>query len=125
MTACCCLGDLISRCATPVIVTREGTGSWANGRYVEGTEETSEVCDVSWQPMSPKDRELLPEAIRTKELLLGFSKTKLRTTDVNLGTKADRFTYKDEVYVVDSVEDWFDHGGFYRIVAEKANDGGI
>lgn len=121
----CSLDWCIDRCTTPVQVTREEQGTWTSGRYDEGDTETFWVNNIHIQPMTEKEREQLPEAIRTKELVLCFSKEALRTDDVNLGTKADTFVFNDEVYVVNSVENWYAFGGFYRIIAEKANDGGV
>lgn len=117
------LVDSIGMFATPVDIIREKEGSYnSKGRYVPGA--TTETCfaNISIQPLSARERLQLPEAIRTKELVLVYSKDELRTDRPGDGLKADRFVYKGNTYVVNTVEDWSDHGGFYKVIAEKAND---
>lgn len=77
---------------------------------------------ASVQPMLAKERLLLPEMIRDRELLKIYTECELKSVDVEGKKRADRLTYKSQEYVVQSVEDWNSHGNFYKVIAVKEND---
>lgn len=96
--------------------------------FVDGIAQT--VTDVdefdlvatSFQPMTPRERMLLPELIRDQELSKVYTKCELRSVDVVGKVLADRIHYRDENYVVQSVEDWQPHGQYWKVVLIKEND---
>lgn len=104
----------------PLTVKRKDTGTYDKGRYVPaGTETTLIFYDCSLQPLRPREIQLLPENFRSREAVKIFSKDELRTADAVAGYEADRVQYKDKWYEVHSVEDWSEHGNFWKAVALK------
>jgi hypothetical protein len=109
---------------TPITVRRTNEAT----TYVKGlaqvTTDVDEFCiqDVSVQPMVARERQVLPELIRDSELLKLYTKCTLQSVDVEGKKRADRIDYKGQEYVVQSVEDWFEHGGFYKVIAVKEDD---
>jgi len=81
-----------------------------------------ELSDCSFQPMSARERLLLPELIRDRETAKVYTQCVLRSVDVEGKVLADRVTYRGQNYVVQSVEDWAPHGDFYKAVLVKEND---
>jgi hypothetical protein len=109
---------------TPITVRRTNQATtFVNGRAQIPTDvDTFQVIHVSVQPMQARERQVLPELIRDRELLKMYTKTLLQSVDVEGKVRADRLTYNDHEYVVQSIEDWFAHGGYYKVVAVKEND---
>lgn len=96
--------------------------------YVDGiatpttTWDEYEIIPISVQPMGMRERELLPELIRDREVLKCYTRCELRTVDVPNKIVADRVEYKDEHYVVHGVEDWSTHGQYWKALLVKEND---
>lgn len=69
--------------------------------------------------MAPEDLELLPEGFRTKQAVKIYSPEELRTGDAEAHVEADRVEYRGETFEVHSVEDWDDHGAYWKVIAVK------
>lgn len=119
------IGDIIDTFAPVCITVRrvnEAT-TFVNGLAQVVTDVTEfELDRVSVQPMTGRERELVPELIRDRELIKIYTTCSLLSVDVEGKKRADRLDYNNQEYVVQSVENWHDHGGFYKIVAVKEND---
>lgn len=74
------------------------------------------------QPMNPRERQLLPELIRDREVSKVYTKCQLRSVDVVGKVLADRINYRDENYVVQSVFDYEPHGQYWKVLLIKEND---
>ena len=81
-----------------------------------------ELTDCSFQPLTARERMLLPELIRDRETAKVYTKCLLRSVDVEGKLLADRVTYREQTYVVQSVQDWVPHGQFYKAVLVKENN---
>lgn len=109
---------------TPVTVTRSTT----EVQFVDGiaqpvtTTDVFELTGISVQPMSARERTLLPELIRDRETLKAYTKCQLRSVDVEGKLLADRVAYREQNYVVQSVQDWIPHGQYYKVTLVKDND---
>lgn len=96
--------------------------------FVDGIAQTVtevdefELVGTSFQPMNARERVLLPELIRDRELAKVYTKCELRSVDIVGKKLADRVTYRDERYIVQSVEDWAPHGDFWKVTLVKEND---
>jgi len=78
-------------------------GSYVKGVWVDGA--TNDVTvSASVQPVSGRERLLLPEAMRTKETIKVYTDVELKTMLDQL--KSDRFAYNGKDYEVIIVEDW-------------------
>jgi len=109
---------------TPITVRRTNQATvFVNGLSQVQT-DVDEFCinRCSVQPLMARERQLLPSGVRDKELLKLYTPCTLNSVDVEGKVKADRIDYKGQEYVVQSVEDWSEHGGFFKIVAIKEND---
>lgn len=110
--------------ATTIEVSRATVAT----EYVDGiaqpvtTWDDFEIFDCSFQPMTARERLLLPELIRDRETAKVYTKCELRSVDVEGKVLADRVTYRDQTYVVQSVQDWIPHGDFYKAVLVKEDD---
>lgn len=118
------IADIIQEFATPFTVRRTNEAT----TFVDGLAQVTtdvdefEVCDGSVQPLKAQERMLMPELIRDRGMLKIYTKTAVRSVDVEGKKRADRITYGDQAYVVQSVEDWDAHGDYYKIVAVKEDD---
>lgn len=121
------IGRIISHFSTPLTVRRTyDTVTFVNGIAQPHT-DVNEFClrNVCVQPVIGRERELLPELIRDREVIKIYNYTKeckLRCVDIEGKEQADRLDYEDEEYVVQSVEDWHLHGAYYKVLAVKEND---
>lgn len=118
------IGEIIQEFATPITVHR----STAATTFVDGIEQISTtdiefvINKVSVQPVLGRERENLPELIRDREVIKLYTQTQLKSVDVEGKKHADRIDWQDQEYVVQSVEDWTLHGGYYKCTAVKEND---
>lgn len=109
---------------TPVVVTRSTTAV----QFVDGiaqpvtTTDQFELGGISVQPMAAKERVLLPELIRDREVLKAYTQCELHSVDVAGKLLADRVTYRGQDYVVQSVQDWAPHGQYYKVTLVKEDD---
>lgn len=98
--------------------TRAGTPSSSYGRVVPGTPSTFSA-NAAVQPLSPRERLLLPEGERTKEKIKIYSTTQLRIGSPDAGTIGDRFTHNGVLFEVDAEAAWSGDGSHYRYWATK------
>jgi hypothetical protein len=94
-------------------VQRVAAGSLVNGRWVDGASSTFDIVG-SWQPMSGRQREQLPELYRTREtakLLCDPAQTRLSPVDVTAKTRQDVIVRGGRRYEIIAIEDWTDHAG--------------
>ena len=118
------IGDIISQFQTPITVHRvEASTVFVEG-LAEVVEDVTEFClaNVSVQPLIARERELLPELIRDREVIKMYTVCPLRSVDVEGKKRADRIDWQDQEYVIQSVEDWTQHGGYYKVTAVKEDD---
>lgn len=102
--------------AVPVSVTRERSGYYVQGRYQEVAPETFSVT-AAVQVVQGRQRQLLPEGVRTRSIIQLFTATELCTERTAAAAKADRVTWRGNTYEVFEVEDWVTDGGYYRVLA--------
>ncbi len=116
--------EIISEFATPITVRRTNQATvFVNGlQQVETDVDTFCIQNVSVQPMQARERQVLPSGIRDRELLKAYTPCTLRSVNVEGKVKADRVDYNGQEYVVQSVEDWQGHGGYFKCVFIKEND---
>lgn len=82
-----------------VSVTRVAVGSHVDGLWVDGA-DTAQDIDVSVQPLTDRDRRVLPEGLRTKELQKVYTTFALRTADEKAGHNADVILYQGDNHKV-------------------------
>lgn len=120
------VGAIIPNWSTPITVHRATqTVSFVNGIEQPATSINSfTITRCCVQPMGGRERQVLPELIRDRELIKIYNQEcqNLRSVDVEGKKLADRIDWQDQEYVVQSVDDWTQHGGFYKFVAVKEND---
>lgn len=109
---------------TPLTVTRSTVATEFVDGIAQPVTQTDEfeLTGCSVQPMSARERMLLPELIRDRELLKVYTKCPLQSVDVQGKVLADRITYLEQQYVVQSVENWEPHGDFCKVILVKEND---
>ena len=118
------IGYIINTFNTPIQVTRTNSETV----YVDGIAQVNTDTDtfclngVSVQPMTGKEREVLPQLIRDRSLIKVYSRCRLHSVDVEGEVLADRVDYEDEEYVVQTVENWGPNGSYYKAVCIKEND---
>jgi hypothetical protein len=105
-----------------VSVIKGSAGTYTKGRFTAGA-TTTVTQTVSIQPMSGKERQLLPEDIRTKNTVKIYSREQLKTTDVAGKVSADKVVYKGVTYEVAVSEDWQEHGEFYKAICVAEGQG--
>lgn len=96
---------------TTFTVERAAAGSRVNGRWVDGAASTLTLRG-SWQPMSSREREQLPEGYRTKhvaKLYTDCDQPLLTCVDLATATRQDVILRDGRRYEVIAVADWSDH----------------
>lgn len=109
----------ISRLAQGKFTVTRPSGSYVQGRWVEGGAATFEIT-ASIQPAPAKEAERLqrrPEGDRVVDVIAIYTATELRTATAT--AQADRVTYAGGTYEVEKVERW-DLGGFFMALAARA-----
>lgn len=81
-----------------------------------------EIVPISVQPMVGRERLLLPELIRDREVLKAYTRCELKSVGMEDKLLADRVTFKEQRYVVQSVEDWSTHGEYWKAILVKEDD---
>lgn len=119
------IGEIISEFSVPITVRRTNVAT----TYVNGLAQVTTNVDtfdleqgVSVQPLTGKQREVVPEGFRDRNLIKLYTQTELRGIDVAGKVRADRITYSDEDYVVYSIENWDPNGCYWKVIAIKEND---
>lgn len=77
----------------------------ADGRLVAGASTSSTVL-ASVQPVTGRQRQLLPEGLRQRVELIAYCTTELRTVDQVAGVPADRLVVAGETLEVVQVKQW-------------------
>lgn len=92
-------------------VQRVAAGSLVNGRWVDGASSTITIVG-SWQPMSGRQREQLPELYRTRQtarLICDTAQPLLSPVDVAAKTRQDVLTRNGRRYEIIAIDDWSSH----------------
>ena len=105
------LGPTVLECSpTTLSVTRFTEVGFEDGVGIDPDEETI-VVQASVQPLDNEELMRLPEGDRTEGGVSVFSVVRLQPRD--------QFKYNGISYEVQSIEDWFDLGGYFKSIAKK------
>lgn len=112
-------------------VQRVAAGSFVDGRWVDGASSTFDIVG-SWQPMTGRQREQLPELYRTRQtarLICDTAQPLLSPVDVAAKTRQDVVTRSGRRYEIISVDDWSGHAAptahvTYTLAEIGADEGG-
>lgn len=111
---------ILPRFRTQITVRRKAVGTYTKGVYTpSGAETTFTIANASAQPLEADELELLPEGFSSKEAIKVYSPEMLRTADQATGVEADRIDYAGKSYEVHKVENWNDHGTYYKAIAVR------
>lgn len=86
----------------PLTGIRTLTGSYVNGRWVEGTIEALSF-KANVQPVSYEELQRLPEGLRDKDMILVMTQFELRTANQILKTNPDSISWQGRTYQVQKV----------------------
>lgn len=100
----------------PVIRLSYPSSTYVKGRWQQQTPSESEIT-ASVQPLSGKDTQLLPEGYRLSSTVKIYSSDFLFPGDKENQRAADRIRWKNNVYEIKLVEDWYSYGGYYKAIA--------
>lgn len=92
------------------------------GRTAGGAPVSTEFTG-SFQPLSGREREALPEGVRSSESLKVYTNEPLRTADQHDGVLADVVTYNGRDYRVVAVDRWpvmLDH---FKVTLQRTQEG--
>jgi hypothetical protein len=102
---------------------RYAPDTWVEGEVVRGASVDTPFMG-SVQPMRGKDREVLPEGIRSADLRKIYcDRGTLRTEDQGAGEKADEVVVDGRVYVVVHVDDSHELIPHDRAYLQKKQEG--
>jgi len=117
------IGRIISHFKTPITVRRTNEpASFVNGIATVADVETFQLTHVNVQPLTGRERQLMPELIRDRALIKLYTRCPLLSIDIEGKVRADRIDYRGQEYVVQTVEDWDPNGAYYKVIAIKEND---
>ena len=125
------LANTIRRLATNTYTfTRTGAGGYGtaalpatlpasdDGRYVFGTTSTLTFVG-SIQPTQGRDLLLLPEGLRTQQIVAVYTGTRMQTANAPNGVSGDVVQYGSDTYEIVTAQDWSESGKFYKYLAMK------
>lgn len=119
---------LIAKFGKDYTVTRQASGSYnAAGDFVAGVNSTITV-KASCQPVQGRERELLPEGSRQKQVWKLYTTTELKTNRGPTPTRGDIFTINGEKFEVIDCQDFTTHNSpsnqitYYKAIAERMED---
>ena len=99
------VSDVINDLGEPVSVTQKTVGSFDGGFYIEGgTAEVNVVASV--QPLSGREIQLVPEALRNAGTVRIYSKALLSNQDM--------MTWQGNSYEVQVDYNWKSTGNYYK-----------
>lgn len=94
--------------AIPITLTTRAAGSYVAGVWTPGEATTSTILG-SPQPLTGRQREKLPEGLRTKQTLRLFTTAVLSPLSIAGPTACDQVTIDGRLYDVDVLSDWSKH----------------
>lgn len=102
-----------------ITVTRAAAGTWVAGQWVPGADKIYKVLAVV-QPASGRDQLILDEALRTREIIVLYTRKALQTTNEKGSQTADVVGYRGSDWQVQHVESW-DRTGLphFKVLASK------
>ena len=109
---------------TPLTVRRTNSTT----TFVDGIAQTNTNVDTfclegaNMQSMNARERQVLPELIRDRETRKIYTTCELRSVEVEGKLRADRIEWNRQRYIVQSIEDWTDDGGYYKVIVVKEDD---
>lgn len=104
-----------------VIVTRFRKPEVVDG-YVQDVEPKRDFpIRASFQPVSQKDLQLLPEGMRNQGTVKIYTETELLTVDTSECGSPDRLCHEGVNYQVQSVDSWKDVGNYFRVIAVRVD----
>jgi len=114
------VSSLLEKFGRAMTVYRSAGGDYNDvGEWEASGLDTSFAIVGSVQPLSGRDRELLPEGVRSDQVVKIYTETALRTDSEDDGTKADQISDLGSRFKVISVEQ---HGegvlDHYRVIAQ-------
>lgn len=120
---------LIARFGRAITLSRKLPGSYdQRGQFVEGNQTTIQVI-ASVQPISARERELLPEGTRIKEIFKLYTTTELLPPRGTPPTGGDVVTINGRSYLVTSCQDYSTHQSpsnairYYKAQVERIEEG--
>lgn len=98
--------SLITRFAQPVQVARQATaGAYVDGLWVDGSPQALTI-KASVQPVSGRERAMLPEGDREREMVKLYSDTELKPSSQANQKAGDVVTWEGRDYLVTSCQLW-------------------
>jgi len=97
--------EMILNFGEVLTVVRKPSGTYVDGRYVEGTESEITMA-ASIQPARGSQVQFLPEAQRTGEELVGYFAGEVFTSRAQSGKNSDVVVWQGARYLVLSVRRW-------------------
>lgn len=101
-----CVGEAVQ-------VKRTSEGSYTDGFYNEGIQETLAIV-ASVQPLNGRELQLVPEALRTQGTVKVYTSFKLNMFDI--------LTWRDRKYEVQFESDWQGLGAYRKYIARLQVD---
>lgn len=104
-------------------ITRRAVATYDDNGYLESTVDTVVNLELSLQPVTGHDLQVLPEGLRPDDLIKVWSRDRLYTqTETN---NADSFEHDGETWVVIRVKTWgsfktFSGGSHWECIAAKS-----
>jgi hypothetical protein len=115
------LSSVIQRLSNPgtFTITRFAGSAFVNGRYATGAPSTFQIRAVI-QIAEGRDLLILPEGLRSKEIIVVFTATLLTTAKATAPQNdADQLTYLGAQWEIVTAEDRSGPGNYYRCLAKK------
>jgi hypothetical protein len=103
-----------------LVVRRMPSGAYdSQGRWEDRDPETFKIC-ASVQIAKSEELMKLEENRRTRLALKIYTTTQLQTGSVKNAEQPDIIEYKGDDFQVDFVDDWYEEGGYFKVIATKA-----
>lgn len=111
------VSDAIMSFALDYPMNRRGPTTYTGG-IVDPQDGQMSTLTAAIHPVSGRDIERLPEGTYAHETIVIYTAQELKVADG--AQEADRVEYREEVYVVITVQRWDDVGGFWKAFAKRS-----
>ena len=117
------MSAVVANFAVKLTLKTTAAGSYVNGKWVEGSQNTDIVFYGVIQPTTPEDLQILPEGERRKQMKTIWTKTLLKVDGNENNKNSDIIKdSKNRIYRVVQVSDRSENG-FYKAFAEYLPSG--
>lgn len=117
------LRDVVRLFAVPAnsvaILRPTGPGQMLNGRFEEAPRMTIPLRYASVQPLTPSQRQMLPEGLRESDSRHVYCIDKVNPVKREVALESDMLLYKGSQWEIIELSDWDENANFWHVIVAR------